>query len=152
MHLPTIFPILATLEDSAYNLQFEHRIVLPVFDKLGDVVSIIAHRIVQHLVDFHLLIVLVNLQGSHKLASQFHTYTYALLGNQSAEAQTQIRTEGIAADVAMDIKVIVQLHVIISQSHADQVKDFLLVSWILVGESLNLVTMAAQFGDFRIAE
>ena len=121
-------------------------------DTKEEVVSIIAHRIVQHLVDFHLLIVLVNLQGSHKLASQFHTYTYALLGNQSAEAQTQIRTEGITADVAMDIEVIVQLHVIISQSHADQVKDFLLVSWILVGESLNLVTMAAQFGDFRIAE
>ena len=91
MLLPTIFPLLATLEDSAYNLQFEHRIVLPVFDKLGDVVSIIAHRIVQHLVDFYLLIVLVNLQGSHKLASQLQTYTYALLGNQSAEAQTQIR-------------------------------------------------------------
>ena len=52
----------------------------------------------------------------------------------------------------MDIEVIVQLHVIISQSHADQIKDFLLVSWILVGESLNLVTMTAQFSDFRIAE
>ena len=91
MLLPTIFPLLTTLEDSAYNLQFEHRIILPVFDKLGYVVSIIAHRFVQHFVDFHLLIVLVNLQGSHKLASQFHTYTYALLGNQSAEAQTQIR-------------------------------------------------------------
>ena len=152
-HAPvTCFPLLATLEDSTYDLQFEHRIILPVFDKLGDVISIIAHCFVQHLVDFHLLVILVNLQGSHKLASQFHTYTYALLGNQSAEAQTQIRTEGITADVAMDIEVIVQLHVIISQSHADQVKDFLLVSWILAGESLNLVTMTAQLGDFRIAE
>ena len=37
MLLPTNFSLLATLEDSAYNLQFEHRIVLPVFDKLGDV-------------------------------------------------------------------------------------------------------------------
>ena len=136
------------LQNSSSDRKLYHGINLYVVEYLGDVVvGVLTYYFLQ----------IANAVGIYnglamELGAHFEAYSNALLRNHTAEAQTQIRTEGITADVAMDIEVIVQLHVIISQSHADQVKDFLLVSWILVGESLNLVTMTAQFGDFRIAE
>ena len=92
---------------------------------IGNVAAIFTHRIIESFPDIYLLAVLIDLQLAHILAADLPAEAQTVLGNHSSEAQTEIRAEGIAAQVGIDITILVELDIIIREFRTYVVQNFI---------------------------